>query len=441
MPLPPRTDVAILGAGLTGLAAAHRLAQKGVDFALFERLPQVGGHAITLTEQGYRFDRTGHLLHLRDPEVRAEVLGWLGGDVVEVARRSRVYSHGVYTRYPYQANTFGLPPEVAGECLLGFLRAHFQPEPAEPPRDFEAYCRRHFGDGISDHFMIPYNQRLWGVHPREITAAWCQRFVPLPKLEDVVAGAVGMNDRELGYNAHFLYPRLGIGELPRGMLEALPTQAREQVHLSASPVAIDVARRELHFEGGHVTRYQQLISSAPLNRLLSLMELPAEVQRAKELLRCTHLYYLDVASSAPCGNDLHWVYVPEARLPFYRVGCYSNFSEEMAPPGGSSYYVELADRSEPDLATLLPEVTAGLVELGLLPSAEALRFARLRRIDHAYVIYDHHYYPALEVIRPFLEAAQVHSTGRYGGWNYSSMEDALLFGREAARAAAAGLTA
>ena len=39
--------------------------------------------------------------------------------------------------------------------------------------------------------MIPYNTKLWGVHPREITSEWCSRFVPLPKLEDVVKGAVG----------------------------------------------------------------------------------------------------------------------------------------------------------------------------------------------------------------------------------------------------------
>ena len=32
--------------------------------------------------------------------------------------------------------------------------------------------------------MVPYNARLWGVPPTEITSAWCERFVPLPKLED-----------------------------------------------------------------------------------------------------------------------------------------------------------------------------------------------------------------------------------------------------------------
>ena len=46
------------------------------------------------------------------------------------------------------------------------------------------------------------------------------------------------------------------------------------------------------------------------------------------------------------------------------------------------------------------------------------------------MVFDHAYYPALQAIQPFLEEQRIFSTGRYGGWNYSSMEDALMFGRE-----------
>src|SRR6185295_19612472 len=167
------------------------------------------------------------------------VLGWLEGDCREIARRSVIYSNGVYTRYPFQANTFGLPPAVANECVLGFVQAYFAESPAEP-RNFEEFCLRHFGPGITRHFMVPYNSRLWGVPPSEITSAWCQRFVPLPKLEDVIAGAVGLNDHELGYNQRFLYPRLGIGELPLAMHRRLRT-----VELERAPLRIDLGSRTL----------------------------------------------------------------------------------------------------------------------------------------------------------------------------------------------------
>ncbi|HYP76699.1 MAG TPA: NAD(P)-binding protein [Polyangiaceae bacterium] len=431
-----RTPVAILGAGLTGLSAAIELGRRGVQYRIFEKLAQPGGHAVTLEDSGFRFDRTGHLLHLKNETLRAEVLEWIGPDHLEIQRRSVIWSNGVYTRYPFQANTFGLPPQVAYECVQGFLAAHFAQDKQHRPQptNFEEFCLYHFGEGISRHFMIPYNSRLWGVHPREITSSWCQRFVPLPRLEDVIAGAVGLNDRELGYNSHFIYPRLGIGQLAQGMARHVPT-----LELERSPLGIDLAGRRLLFEDEQVA-FDVLLSSVPLPRLIELIDqVPQAVREAAAKLRCSHLYYLDVALTRCSGKPFHWAYVPEAKYPFYRVGCYSHFSAALAPPGKSCLYVELADRSPPELERVLPEVARGLIEMGVIDSADQIEFARVRRIDYAYVIFDHEYFAALDVIRPFLDASRIISSGRYGDWNYSAMEDAILFGKAAAQRARAFL--
>lgn len=422
--------VAVLGAGLAGMRAGLELSRLGVEHRVFERLAWPGGHAVTIFDEGYRFDRTGHLLHLRDAATRALVLEWLDGDVREIARRSVIWSNGVYTRYPFQANTFGLPPAVAKECVLDFVNAHFAAKSAAPA-NFEEFCLQHFGAGITRHFMVPYNSRLWGVAPHEITSAWCERFVPLPALEDVIAGAVGANQRELGYNQRFLYPRLGIGELPRAMY-----RRSTNVELEREPRHIDLERRVLEFEDERVP-FEALISTIPLKALLALIEpLPDAVRTAASRLRATHLYYLDVALERPPRTDFHWAYVPEAKYPFYRVGCYSHFSPDLAPPGTGSLYVELADRGEPNLAELLPRVTAGLAEMGIIEGPRHVRFARARRIDCAYVIFDHAYYGALEVIRAFLAEARILCAGRYGIWQYGAMEDALREGAAAAAEAA-----
>ena len=428
---PARTPVAILGAGLTGMSAAIELGRRGVGYRIFEKLAQPGGHAVTIEDNGFRFDRTGHLLHLKSDALRAEVLDWIGPDHLRILRRSVIWSNGVYTRYPFQANTFGLPAQVAYDCVQGFLTAHFsRNQNAAQPKNFEEFCLLHFGEGISRHFMIPYNSRLWGVHPREITSAWCQRFVPLPRLEDVIAGAVGLNDRELGYNSHFIYPRLGIGELSRSMARRVPS-----LELERSPLRIDLAARRLWFENEQVP-FDVLLSSIPLPRLLELIdEVPESVRNAAAKLRCSHLHYLDIALRRTSGKDFHWAYVPEEKYPFYRVGCYSHFSAALAPPGKSSLYVELADRSPPELDQLLPKVARGLIEMGIIDSADQIEFARARRIDYAYVIFDHEYFAALDVIRPFLETSRIISSGRYGEWNYSAMEDAILFGKAAAERA------
>jgi protoporphyrinogen oxidase len=255
--------------------------------------------------------------------------------------------------------------------------------------------------------------------------------VPRPTVEEVVSGALGCAERPLGYNAEFLYPRRGIGALS----EALARRAG-RVETGVRPLRIDVDRKLIHLDGGESVGYRQLVSTIPLDTLLALAEpKPPRVAQAAAALRCVPLRYLDLALRTPVRRDIHWVYVPEARYPFYRVGAYSAFSPEMAPPGRGSLYVELASRGEPDLASLVPRVAADLVEMGLIGSPGDILFARARHIRHAYVLYDHSYRDALDVLRPWLLEHDVRSCGRYGSWEYSAMEDAIRQGRDAALAA------
>ncbi|MBI0384994.1 NAD(P)-binding protein, partial [Streptomyces albiflaviniger] len=65
-----RTDVVIVGAGLAGLAAAHRLTGAGVAVTVLEAAPHVGGRMTTETVDGFRLDRTGHLMNTSFPELR-----------------------------------------------------------------------------------------------------------------------------------------------------------------------------------------------------------------------------------------------------------------------------------------------------------------------------------------------------------------------------------
>ena len=203
-------DTLILGAGLAGLSAAFHV---GSCAEIYEAETYVGGKARTETHEGFTFDVTGHWLHLRDEAIRTWILDLLGDShFLKITRKSRVWSHGVYTQYPYQANTFGLPPHVIKDCVIGAIdadRRRRTQDSNEEPESFSEWIRYYFGDGIAEHFMLPYNAKLWGVSADQITSRWCQRFVPKPDLEDIVAGAVGCNAEGMGYNAQFLYPKSG----------------------------------------------------------------------------------------------------------------------------------------------------------------------------------------------------------------------------------------
>jgi protoporphyrinogen oxidase len=430
--LPEHIETLIIGAGLAGLSTAFH---HDGPFAILEKEAWVGGKARSEQIDGFTFDVTGHWLHLRDPDIRKMVLDLMGeAHFMGVRRMSRIWSHGAYTRYPFQANTFGLPPDVIKECVMGAVEADrslpdvIQPE--DEPANFADWIRFYFGEGIARHFMIPYNAKLWGVRADEITSRWCQRFVPRPRLDEIVAGAVGCNEREMGYNAEFLYPRQGgIQTVAEGIADAV---GREHIFLERTVQSIDLENRRVTLSDGETVRFDRLVNTMALPRFIdSLSDVPSEVVSARHKLRANEVVYLNVGIQGALGQPDHWIYVPEEKWPMYRVGSFSNANPNMAPDGCSSLYIELSDRDTP-LDELKPRIVEGLCAMNLISSPDQILFMHSRRIKNAYVIYDFDYHACREEIHEWVGAHGVWSIGRYGDWNYSSMEDALIDGRRTA---------
>lgn len=425
--------VVIVGAGLTGLSAALHLQDR--DAFVLERDERVGGKARSERRDGFTFDVTGHWLHLRDPRVRSLMDDLFGtGDLVEIERRTGIWTHGVMLPYPFQANLHGLPIEVVRECLVGFIEAQRRaasPDAVEP-KTFEEFAVARFGEGIARHFFVPYNRKLWGDEYDRLTPDWVSRFVPIPDVEQVVGGAIGIRQEGLGYNARFCYPKNGgIDAVPEAMARRLQTRPDIELKLNASVTQIDPTRRIVRLEGvEEPIEYERLVSTMPLPQLVDAMQaVPAAVAEARSKLRWIGWRWLDVATRSPSPIDEHWVYVPEPDVPFFRVGVYSNALPAMASGGGASLYVELAERSGPvDVDAVLVE----LARMGAITNPDDVIFAERRDIEYAYVVFDEAYRAATRTIFEWLEHVGVHSCGRYGAWVYNSMEDSIVAGMEAA---------
>lgn len=74
-----KKKICIIGAGLGGLSAAIRLANKGYEVDLYEQNDLVGGKAGEINEQGYRFDTGPSLLTM--PNVIKELFDECGVNI------------------------------------------------------------------------------------------------------------------------------------------------------------------------------------------------------------------------------------------------------------------------------------------------------------------------------------------------------------------------
>jgi protoporphyrinogen oxidase len=438
----------ILGAGLAGMSAALQARKQGRSYLLFEKEARPGGLVRSERVNGFSFDYTGHLLHTREERTRKLVLDELGlrGAFAPVQRDSWVYSHGRFTRAPFQANLHGLPPAVIQECLQGMLRAQRLNPPqaagaASSPRrgergragafrSFEQWNLEYFGPGIYRHFMEPYNTKLWGVHPSRMSTEFMGRFVPKPSLAQVFEGALRDVGKPLGYNANFIYPkRGGIGTL------AAAFARKVRSHNGIEALGIDPKRREVALSDGQRVAYSRLISTMPLPKLVDRIKgVPARIKRARNKLRASSVLNVNFGVAGRDISPKQWVYVPEPGLPFYRVGFYHNFSRALAPRGGSSVYAEMSYSPQRpiDKRSAPARVRAGLIKMGILRKSDRIAAQWVADIEDAYVVYDAHRSESVGIIQDWLKGQGIISTGRWGCWEYSSMEDAIWAGAQAA---------
>jgi protoporphyrinogen oxidase len=423
--------ILIIGAGLAGLSTAYHLSDR--PCRVVEKEKEAGGLCRSYRMDGFTFDWTGHLLHFRQPAIRELVERLLAGQLEQHRRRSYIYSYRTYTEYPYQVNTHGLPPEVVRECLLGFIATLTAPPSTLRPeeRSFKQWILESLGEGFAKHFMVPFNEKLWQVPLEELTSDWVSWLVPKPELKDVINGALGIKDKAFGYNPSFLYPRQGgIGALPNAFLASV-----KDIVYGSELMEVDTRRRRAVFRDGRAEQYETLVSTMPVPELVRrCTDLPAAIREAAAGLRCASVYNLNLGVAREQVSDKHWIYFPEREYPFYRAGFPMNFSPALGRPGCSSLYVEVSHRPD-DItppAELIKQVRAGLERAGIFRPDDEIVVADVKDIRYAYVLFDRHRARALPAILAELESRGIHSIGRYGRWEHTSMEDAIAQGKQLA---------
>ncbi len=426
-----KKNIIILGAGLAGLSAAWHLQKKGIDCLVFEKEPEVGGLCRSKQVGSFTFDYDGHLLHFRHRYAFKLIKGLLADNLVEHQRNARIYYRDRYICYPFQANLYELPSPVARECLLGFLEAELNRRPkTKKGGNFLDWIKRTFGKGIARHFMIPYNTKFWTLPPEKLTCEWLDGFIPVPSLEQVIKGAISDTDTQLGYNARFWYPK-------RGGISAIPLALAGQIkniHTRCRVTQIDLIKRQLTLGSGDRQEFDILISTLPLPEMAHIIKkIPANIYSLFKKLKWNSIFNLNLGIEKNDNARFHWAYFPFKDTSFFRVGFFHNFSSDLTPPGKNSLYVEVAysQDSPVDKNRIVLRIKKDLKKIGLLNGAGRIYIEDVNDIKYAYPIYDSNYRKAREKITGFLRHNNIIPCGRYGSWQYMSMEDSILDGAKA----------
>ncbi len=420
--------VVVIGGGLAGLSAGYHLRE--YDPVVFEKETAIGGLCRSFSQDGFTFDCTGHLIHLKNAYTKELIASLLPNAFNSHERLAAIYSKSTVTPYPFQANTYGLPPEVVKECVIGFVESMLAPTNGGA-RNFHDWVLQTFGSGIAKHFMLPYNEKFWKEDLHTITSDWVSWSIPKPSLEEVVNGALGLTNKGMGYNPRFIYPkRGGIDCLPRALAKPI-----RRVHMSETVESIDPKKKVIRVSSGREEPYDFLITTLPLPLLFRMLkDTKDSLNQDAAGLRAVSVLNINLGINRPEISDQHWIYFPENRFVFSRVGFPMNFSTAVAPEGSSSMYIEITHPQEEswDVDKATEQSIEDLRTCGILHPEDRILTRHVIDIRHAYVIFDEHRQKCLQGLIDYLESRNIFTAGRYGRWEYYSMEDSILSGKTAA---------
>jgi protoporphyrinogen oxidase len=411
---------AILGAGPTGLGAAHRLAELGHQhWELYESTDHVGGLASSVRDDhGFIWDHGGHVMFSHYTYFDDLVETMLRGDYDQHMREAWVWIDGRFVPYPFQNNIHRLSPDVFLDCVMGIIEAAGNDRRAT----FDQWITSVFGEGIAQHFMRPYNFKVWA-HPLETMGVnWQGDRVPTVDVRRILQNLLAdRDDVSWGPNNMFKFPLLGTGMLYERIAESLP----KAVQFEKAAVSIDAAGKRVTFADGSSTQYDALVSTMPLTELVKIIEgCPDEVLSAAGDLKWTAGLFVGIGVAEPTPSSKCWMYFPESDSPFYRVTYLSNYSPQMTPgPGHFSLLAEVSvsEHKPEDPDTVIQRTIDGMVSSRLLTRAQAdhkIVSRQLLQVPYSYPVPTLERDAALAVIQPWLAERDIYSRGRFGAWRY-----------------------
>ncbi len=495
-----KKTVVIIGAGPAGLTAACEVLSNYHEYEviILEESNEIGGIAKTVKYKGNRMDMGGHRFFTKNQRVmdwwtnflpiqgslsyddkilgRSCTLNKNGPDpekedevFLRRQRLSRIYFRKKFFDYPIKVNmrticNLGISNTVISGvdyCIAMIFK--------KKEVSLENFYINHFGKKLYSLFFEDYTTKVWGRHPRSISAEWGEQRVKGISIKTVLkdwfqnAPIYRRNNKqkevETSLIREFYYPKHGPGQLWE--------LVADRITQKGGCILFDSTVRQCIKKDSHITEviYEKngkkitlacdiVISSMPIKDLVGGMEnVPDRIQYIAKGLQYRDYVTLgilvkdldihnttDIKTIRNCIPD-SWMYIQDRGIMLGRIQIYNNWSPYMIEDPdhtiwlGLEYFCregdDLWNKSEEELKRFAGEE---LIQIGLIKSSEEILDVHKVKVKKAYPAY-FDTYSEFEELKAYLNSIDnLYCIGRNGQHHYNNMDHSMLTAFEAVEA-------
>lgn len=487
--------IIIIGAGPAGLSCAYRLLKTSndIDVTIVEMDNIVGGIAKTVFDDGNGTDIGPHRFFTKNKEVLAlwnELLPFQGSPAIDDKllnrsvnlvengadpetddkvflkrkRFSRIYYEKHFLDYPIKLSpaiilALGLPKTlIAGFSYLKSC-VHKMPE-----TNLETFMINRFGRVLYELFFEGYTQKVWGVHPSQISKEWGMQRIKGISLIKVLCNAILtplnlVKKKEISLIDEYYYPKLGSSQLWETMADEIKKMGGK-ILLNEKVMSLtktDNKITSIKIVNTQTGVQQDLsgdifVSSMPIKELLTnLNDVPQEtfdiannlVYRDFILVNfVTDKINLKNNTDVPTINNIapdSWIYLQDNGVKAGRLDIMNNFSPYIIRDFQKDVVINLEYfcNENDDFWNSTDEdiIKFGIQELRSLNITDTgnIKASKVLRIKKAYPSYFGSY-DKFDKIKDYINSLDnLYCVGRNGQHKYNNMDHSILSGLIAAQ--------
>ena len=420
-------DICILGGGLSGISMAYFLQNKSVTnkITILEKENSIGGLCRSIKKDDYTYDIGPHILFSKDKEMLDLMLGVLD-EKNDLKRSNQIIYKGRYVQYPFENDLSKLPEDDRNYCVTSFKN---NPYRNYRPNNMLQFFLKTFGEGITNTYLRPYNEKIWKYDPSFMDTQMVER-IPQPTDEEIMRSAQGETIDGYIHQLYFHFPKTGgIESVVRGFEKRLGNRCQIVLNHSVEKV---YKKNGVYFveAGGEIFKADMVISTIPIQELtMSYQDVPKNISQAVENLRYNSILIAFVKTEKDCTGDNFAFMNPEKNVIFHRISK-MDFLGDAYHKDGATYMVEITYRTGDYTDSLsdseiMDRIRAGMVYLGFAENAEDISMIDITRHQYAYVIYDLDHKANMDLIRNYYSSEGIYLNGRFGNFEYWNMDKVL----------------